>query len=180
MKALIVYWSGTGNTEKVAKAIKKGLEKEGIAVTCKRPSEAEGEDLFDYDLICVGSPVHSWLPAEPIFNYIKKKRQEARNKGLEKLGSPRVPGKRAIVFCTYSGPHTGHSEAVPTLKWMGQFFEHLGIEVKAEIGVVGENHRSETSSIKGRLGDIRGRPNEEDLLNVERKISEIARSSLKS
>lgn len=25
MKALIVYWSGTGNTEKVAKAIKKGL-----------------------------------------------------------------------------------------------------------------------------------------------------------
>ena len=84
------------------------------------------------------------------------------------------------MFCTYSGPHTGHSEAVPTLKWLGQFFEHLGIEVKAEIGVVGENHRSETSSIKVRLGDIRGKPNEEDLLNVDRKISEMARSSLKS
>jgi flavodoxin len=44
--ALIVYWSKTGNTEKVAYAIKEGLEALGVQVTVKRPEEAGGEDFF--------------------------------------------------------------------------------------------------------------------------------------
>lgn len=169
MKAIVVYWSGTGNTEKVANTIKRSLEKQNVVTTIKRPNEATDENLFDYDIICIGAPVHSWLPADPIFNFVKQKREEARKRGLEKLCSPRVPGKYAITFCTYAGPHTGDSEAEPTLKWFKQFFEHLGIEVVAEIGVVGEQHTSEITSIQGKLGDIRGRPNEKDLLIVEKK-----------
>jgi flavorubredoxin len=171
MKALIVYWSGTGNTEKVAKAIKEGMEEKKFSVKYKTTSEAVDEDILSYDLICFGAPVHSWLPADPMFNYVKSKRQEARQKGLEKFNSPSIKGKGAIVFCTYAGPHTGHDEAIPSLKWFGQFFEHLGIKVISEIGVVGENHSNPESSIKGRLGDIRGRPNANDLQKVKKEVT---------
>ena len=54
--ALIVYFSSTGNTQKVACAIKEGLEKEGVTVYLKKPQEAAELDFFVYDLVCVGSP----------------------------------------------------------------------------------------------------------------------------
>ena len=44
--ALIIYWSKTGNTEKVANAIKQGLEEAEIKVTFKKPEEAEAIRLF--------------------------------------------------------------------------------------------------------------------------------------
>jgi len=55
--ALIVYWSKTGNTEKVALAIKEGLENSGVQVQVKKPEEAENIDYFDYNLVCVGAPL---------------------------------------------------------------------------------------------------------------------------
>ena len=38
--ALLIYWSKTGNTEKVAYAIKQGLEEASIQVTMKKAEEA--------------------------------------------------------------------------------------------------------------------------------------------
>ena len=40
MKVAIIYWSKTGNTEKVAFAIKEGLEASGVNVVLKRTEEA--------------------------------------------------------------------------------------------------------------------------------------------
>jgi flavodoxin len=71
--ALIVYWSKTGNTAKVANAIRHGLEETGIQVTVKKPEEAENIDYFDYDLVCVGAPSYSWHPPEPMTNFLRKK-----------------------------------------------------------------------------------------------------------
>jgi menaquinone-dependent protoporphyrinogen IX oxidase len=71
--ALIIYWSKTGNTQKVAEAIKQGLEETGIQVTMKKPEEAESLDYFDYDLVCVGCPSYSWHPPEPMTAFLKKK-----------------------------------------------------------------------------------------------------------
>jgi len=39
-KALIVYWSKTRNTEKVANAIKQGLEEAGVQVRIRKQAEA--------------------------------------------------------------------------------------------------------------------------------------------
>ena len=61
---------------------------------------------------------------------------------------------------------------------MGQFFEHIGFEIVGEWHIVGESHDSEEYSTKGRLGDIRGRPNEQDLAKVENDTSELVRSIL--
>lgn len=57
--ALIVYWSKTGNTEKVVNAIKQSLEETGTQITIKKPEEAENIDYFDYDLVCVDCPAYS-------------------------------------------------------------------------------------------------------------------------
>ena len=69
-KAVVVYWSKTGNTKKVAHAIRQGLEKAGLHVTIKEQPEAGDEDFFDYDLVCVGAPAYSWHPPEPMDKYL--------------------------------------------------------------------------------------------------------------
>jgi len=88
--------------------------------------------------------------------------------------SPKVPGKYALVFVTYSGPHTGMDEATPAGKTMRQYFEHFGFTIAGEWYVVGEFHGREDLSTLGRLGDIRGKPTKEDLLRIEDDAQQIA------
>ena len=173
MKAAIVYWSKTGNTEKVALTIKGGLEEAGHEVFFKRTEEAGDIDFFDYDLVCIGFPSYQWHPPEPMGAFIKRKFSEYRDQGRVKLAAPKVPGKNALVFCTYSGPHTGISEAIPAGKYVGQFFEHLGFTVLDEWYVLSEFQGSEEKSTKGRMGDIRGLPSEEDLRKVKQDASTL-------
>jgi len=174
--ALIVYFSKTGNTEKVALAIKRGLEKEGLEVTVRKVTEATEEELYAYDLVCFGSPVLHSLPPPPVLKFIKENEEKYRNAGEVRLCSPKVINKNALVFCTYSGPHCGINEALPVGKYIRQFLEHVGFDVKGEWYEVGEFHGWEAGSTKGRLGDIRGRPNAEDLALVELKTTQLARS----
>ncbi len=171
MDAIIAYWSKTGNTEKVALAIQEGLEEAGADVILKRVEDAKNVDFFTYDLVCIGFPSYHWSPPKPMDELLNAKFRAYRNQGRVKMGAPKVAGKNALIFCTYSGPHTGIREAIPAGLYAGQFFEHLGFTVLDEWYVVGEFHRSEEASTEGRLGDIRGRPNEEDL----RKVKEDAR-----
>jgi flavodoxin len=69
MKTMVVFESAYGNTEKVARAIAGNLGKYG-AVTLVHAAEARAINLFDFDLLVVGSPtqlkkasrtVGSWL-----------------------------------------------------------------------------------------------------------------------
>jgi multimeric flavodoxin WrbA len=167
MDAIIVYWSKTGNTEKVALAIQEGLEEAGAEVILKRVEDAGNVDFYDYDLVCIGFPSYQWSPPKPMDEFLNAKFSGYRNQGRVKIGAPKVAGKRALIFCTYSGPHTGIREAQPAGLYAGQFFEHLGFTVQDEWYVVGEFHGSEEFSTEGRLGDIRGRPNAEDLCKVK-------------
>jgi NAD(P)H dehydrogenase (quinone) len=57
-KVLIVYYSSTGNTEKMAKIIRKGVESEGVETVCKRAEETAADELPGYDGIIVGSPTY--------------------------------------------------------------------------------------------------------------------------
>jgi flavodoxin len=171
--ALIIYWSKTGNTEKVANAIKNGLEDIGIQVTMKRPDEAENIDYFDYDLVCVGSPSYSWHPPEPMTNFLKKKFADYRQQGKIKLSAPKVPGKNVLIFVTYSGPHTGIDEATPAGKYIRQFFEHIGFNVIDEWYILSEFHSSLENSMKGRMGDIRGKPTSEELQKIKEDTKRV-------
>jgi hypothetical protein len=105
--------------------------------------------------------------------FLKDKFSSYRRQGQVKEGAPSIPGKNALIFCTYSGPHTGIREVIPAGLYAAQFFEHLGFTVLDEWYIVGEFHGREELSTKGRLGDIRGRPTEEDLRTVKQDASRL-------
>ena len=174
-RAAIIYWSKTGNTEKVAFAIREGLEEAGVRVSMKKAEEAEDIDFFDYDLICVGFPSYQWHPPKPITDFLNSKMKKDRKEGRVKLGAPKIPGKNSLIFCTYSGPHTGIDEAIPAGKYVGQFFEHLGFTVLDEWYILSEFHGWEEGSTRGRMGDIQGKPTEEDLRKVKADAENLTR-----
>jgi hypothetical protein len=106
--------------------------------------------------------------------FFKDKFGEYRKQGHVKLDAPKV-GRHVLIFCTYSGPHTGMNEAIPAGKYIGQFFEHLGFTVLDEWYILSEFHGSEERSTKGKMGDIRGKPNEEDLRKVRQDVMDLLR-----
>jgi flavodoxin len=176
MKALIIYWSGTGNTKGVAETIHNTLKHGGVDSMLKSAEEALSEDLYEYDLVFIGSPCRMWQPPAPVLQYIKEKMDYYRQRDNIKLCAPKIPGKRGVVFATYSGPHTGLNEAIPVGKYLGQFMEHLGFNVAGEWYIVGEFHGRENESTRGKLGDIRGRPNQQDLDYVIREVKKLLKS----
>ena len=173
-QALIIYDSKGGNTEKVAHAIKDGLERAGMIVLLKRVGDAGDIDYFNFDLVCVGSPSYQWQPIKSVNDFLRGKHEYYRRKGLVKLGSPAIPGKYVLPFCTYSGPHTGMNEATPVCKILAQFFEHLGFTTAGEWCVLGEFHGSEELNTKGRMGDIRGKPTQTELEKISEDAYELA------
>lgn len=177
-KALIIYYSITGNTEKVALAIREGVRKGGLEPIVKKSSEAFNEELYDYDLVCLGTPVIHGLPPRPIMKFVLEKKIEYRKRGEVRINTQKIPGKKALVFVTFSGPHIGVAEAIPAGKYLKQSLEHLGFDVRREWYIVGEFHGWKAGSTRGKLGDIRGRPNAEDLARIEEKTMKLI-SSLK-
>lgn len=55
-KINIIYWSGTGNTEKMAKLILEGIKSEGIDAEMKSVSEATIEDVLNSEALALGCP----------------------------------------------------------------------------------------------------------------------------
>ena len=57
-RLLIVYYSGTGNTRRMAEEISKGAKQLGIDVDVKRVEDCSVEDLVEADGIVIGSPTY--------------------------------------------------------------------------------------------------------------------------
>ena len=176
LKAMVIYDSKTGNTKRVASVIQETLVKEKVNSTLKKVEDALEEELYDYDLVILGTPIFQWLPSKRIQRFIDKKIVLHEKRGDVRLLAPVIPGKKAVVFCTYSSPFTGIESALPGIKYMAQFFKHIGFEVAGEWYVIGEFHGNEERSTKGKLGDIRGRPNRADLEEVRTKVTALLRS----
>jgi len=175
MKATVIYWSKTGNTEKAARAIRAGLAAGGAEVTLRTVEEAGDIDYFRYDLVCLGFPSYQWSPPQPVVKLLKQKHKAYARQGRVHVNAPRMEATNVLIFCTYSGPHTGINEAIPAGKYAGQFFEHLGIRVLDEWYIVGEYHGNEEASTRGCLGDIRGRPTAENLKQLREKATSLVR-----
>jgi len=111
MKAMVVYYSQTGNTEKVAKEIAKTLDNKGADVKtvsiersleksyeenvedAKKEEKARIEeartDLSDFDLLFIGTPVWCGKPATPVNTY------------MDQCG--RLDGMKIVPFLTHGG-----------------------------------------------------------------------------
>ena len=53
---LVVYWSGTGNTEIMAEKIKEGLENAGETVDFRTVDQVEPSEVANFDKIAFGCP----------------------------------------------------------------------------------------------------------------------------
>jgi flavodoxin len=71
MKALIVYDSVYGNTEKIARAIAGALAPSG-EVNVVRPGRVNASELEPVDLLIVGSPTHGGRPTKAIQEFLSK------------------------------------------------------------------------------------------------------------
>jgi NAD(P)H dehydrogenase (quinone) len=65
-KALVVYYSRTGNTKKMAVRVAASLKKAGLETDLKKVEETDVSDLPAYDLILIGSPVYYGTMSWPV------------------------------------------------------------------------------------------------------------------
>lgn len=89
MKCVVIYYSQTGNTEKIARAIQSGVKQTGSDCDIVKLQDADPRKLYNYDLIGIGSCVLAFVP-ENVGTFISNMRS--------------VGGKHFFAFCTH-GTH---------------------------------------------------------------------------
>jgi flavodoxin/formate hydrogenlyase subunit 6/NADH:ubiquinone oxidoreductase subunit I len=88
MKGIIMYYSQTGNTRKIAEAIYSGSSTVLEQIDLVHISKADYKNLKDYDVVGIGMPV--WCEREPV-NVVRF---------IENMTG--MEGKFAFVFCTHT------------------------------------------------------------------------------
>lgn len=58
MKVLVIYYSQTGNTKKMAQIVAEGVKSEGADVELKNVEEVKARELLKVDGIIIGSPTY--------------------------------------------------------------------------------------------------------------------------
>ena len=101
-KALVVYYSRTGNTEKMAVRLAGALTKAGLPADLKKAGEAEPSDLLAYDLILIGSPVYYGTMAWPVKKLLD---ESVKHHG-------KLRGKVGGAFASSGNPSGGKETAV--------------------------------------------------------------------
>lgn len=172
-KSLTLFWTRDGNTEAVAQRIHETLVAAGIDDSIFRMTKDLTVEYYDYNLVFFGAPVYENLPPKPVIAFLKRHKQ----RGVDILASaPEKPGIGAVMYCTYGGGHTGINEAIPMLKYSGQFFEHEGIRVIDEWAFRGAfDGAGNAYNARGRTGVIYDRPNAQDLDDVAGLVNGLLR-----
>ena len=178
MRIINFYYSQTGNTEKIARKIDDTLCAMGHEVETLQAAKGMEIDFLKYDFVFAGSGVYQWLPGKPMLDMLRSHRQKYSDEGKMRPCSPRLPDKKAVIYCTYAGVHTGINEAVPAIKFTGQLFDHLGFVIVAEWYFMGDFKTEQMKHLNavGRMGDITGRPDEHDLKDVEELVTGIIKA----
>jgi len=87
-KAIVIYDSKFGNTEKIAEALSEGMKKEGIDVDCLRIDKVILNKLAEYDTLAIGAPTQGLGISKPMKEFLKK------------LENVNLQGKKAFAFDT--------------------------------------------------------------------------------
>lgn len=89
-KVAVVYWSGTGNTEAMAEAVKTGAEDAGASVDLIQAGEFGPDQVGSYDSFAFGCPamgdeVLEDTEFEPMYDVVE----------------PELGGKKVVLFGSY-------------------------------------------------------------------------------
>jgi hypothetical protein len=160
-------------------------------------------NLPSYDFVCAGSGLRAHLPYNEILNMLRGFRTgmdpritlRFRDETIPYINEPipEIPqhkspktdhGKivlgpdspRAAVFITYAGYEFGPKEAEPAVQLLALELEHIGFQYVGSFRCPGKY--VDDPMPRTFHGDIRGRPDERDLLKaqmfIEEKLEEIA------
>jgi flavodoxin len=113
MKALAVYDTLHGNTEKIAHAICAGLA--SAAGVCAggevvKASDTQPDQLTGIDLLLVGAPTHGSQPSTLVHEF------------LNRIPNGALAGVKVAAFDT----RTDMDQQTGALRWIGKIFDRLG------------------------------------------------------
>ena len=111
MKSIVIHFSQTGNTEKVAKAIQSGIESVTGQCDIVKLRDADLGSLAKYDLIGLGCPTFSFKEPRNVTLFIKR------------MAKAPVLGRHCFAFATHGG-HPGN-----VLTSMASKLERVGLKV---------------------------------------------------
>jgi hypothetical protein len=72
MRAMIIYDSNFGNTERIARALAQGLARGGANVDCLKIDQVDTGDLRSYGFIAIGGPTHMIRPSKPMKEFLNR------------------------------------------------------------------------------------------------------------
>jgi NAD(P)H dehydrogenase (quinone) len=107
VRILVAYHSRTGNTERMAAAVREGVASvTGVEVVLRKVADVTADDIVKSDGIVLGTPVE-WgnLSAEA------KRFLDRVGEALGKAGATYGEGRTAAVFCTAGSPSNGQEMA---------------------------------------------------------------------
>ena len=87
---LIIYYSKTGNTKRMAEFVGEGVKGEGVAVALKSVDQATPDDMLKADGIIIGSPTY--------FGTMTAEVKELLDKSVKYFG--KLNGKVGAAFST--------------------------------------------------------------------------------
>jgi flavodoxin len=113
---LIAYFSQSGNTEMIAKAIYEAVISQGYEAHLKHIGEISTNEFNDYDLIFLGSACHDADLSQPVKRFLDEMSQ--------------LPSFRLAGFVTHAAetPERGTEQRTMYEKWVGrciQSFERV-------------------------------------------------------
>lgn len=169
MKILIAYYSLTGNTEAVAKAMNEALAEENVLL--KKIEEVDPSSLKSYDLVIIGSGIY----AARMHKTVKKFLKEATE----------LPEKVAL-FYTHATEEPEIFEPFP--RDIRKILEKGACEICAEFECLGEQKGMSTAEQEQRLQALsaearakaeqdmerlKGHPNSEDLEDAKKFAKDL-------
>ena len=106
MQILVLYYSRTGNTQKLAEAIAKGVEEvDGVTALLKNTDEVTKDDFLNSDGIIAGSPVYFGVMAAQLKKIID-----------EFVGiRSKMEGKVGAAFATSADPSGGKETTIMSI-----------------------------------------------------------------
>ena len=88
MKAIVLFDTLFGNTERIAQCIVTGLRKTGVEADCANIREANVDELSKFDLVALGAPTQYFTASRPMKEF------------LDRLKRLNLEGKYGFAFDT--------------------------------------------------------------------------------
>ena len=101
-KVLIIYYSRTGNTEKMAQFVEQGVRKTNVEVETKKVKEVNVDELLDVEGIILGSPTYFGVMASEMKQFV--------DKSIKHFG--KLNGKVGGAFSTSGGIGGGNETTI--------------------------------------------------------------------